>query len=159
MAKRKRGGDLLDMNRNYSGGISGLLSRWLILTLAVWVAASVIPGVGYDTWGSLILAALVLGLLNSLVKPVLIVLSLPFVVLTFGLFVLIINALVLMLASKLVEGFRVEGFWPAVGASLIVSLVSMLFGVRRPATRTWRNVERPTAPRTPPPGKGPIIDV
>lgn len=149
----------MDMNRNYSGGLRGLLTRWLVLTVAVWVAAGVIPGVSYEGGSSLLLAALVLGLLNSLVKPVLIVLSLPFVILTFGLFVLIINALVLMLAAKLVEGFHVAGFWSAMGAALIVSLVSMLFGVKRPETRTWRTVERPTAPRTPPPGKGPIIDV
>ncbi len=149
----------MDMNRNYSGGVKGLLTRWLVLTVAVWVAAGVIPGVSYESGSSLLLAALVLGLLNSLVKPVLIVLSLPFVILTFGLFVLIINALVLMLAAKLVEGFHVDGFWPAMGAALIVSLVSMLFGVKRQEPRTWRTVERPTAPRTPPPGKGPIIDV
>lgn len=136
-----------------------MLTRWLVLTVAVWVAAGVIPGVSYESGSSLLLAALVLGLLNSLVKPVLIVLSLPFVILTFGLFVLIINALVLMLAAKLVEGFHVDGFWPAMGAALIVSLVSMLFGVKRQEPRTWRTVERPTAPRTPPPGKGPIIDV
>ena len=149
----------MDLNRNYAGGIKGLLARWLVLTVAVWLAANVIPGVSYDGWRSLLLSAMVLGLLNSLVKPVLIVLSLPFVILTFGLFVLIINALVLMLVSKLVEGFHVAGFWPAMGAALIVSLVGMLFGGKRSDSRGWTHVQRPVAPRTPPPGKGPIIDV
>lgn len=147
------------MNSHSSSGISGLLTRWLVLTVAVWVATRLVPGVEYEGWASLLLAAMVLGFLNSLVKPVLLVLSLPFVIMTFGLFVLIINALVLMLASKLVEGFHVAGFWPAMGASLIISLVSMLLGVKRPKPRTWMHVERPTAPRSPPPGKGPIIDV
>lgn len=157
--KRKQGGVPLDLTHNYSGGIQGLLTRWLVLTLAVWLAASVIPGVDYDSWGSLLLAALVLGLLNSFVKPVLVVLSLPFVMLTLGLFVLIINALVLLLAAKLVEGFHVSGFWSAMGAALMVSLVSMFFGGKRAEPRPWLHVERPTKSRTPPPGKGPIIDV
>jgi putative membrane protein len=159
MVKRKQGGVPLDLTHNYAGGIKGLLTRWLVLTLAVWVAASVIPGVDYDSWGSLLLAALVLGLLNSFVKPVLVVLSLPFVMLTLGLFVLIINALVLLLAAKLVEGFHVSGFWSAMGAALIVSLVSMFFGGKRAEPRRWSHVERPIKSRTPPPGKGPIIDL
>lgn len=149
----------MDLTHNHSGGIKGLLTRWLVLTLAVWLAASVVPGVEYDSWGSLLLAALLLGLLNSFVKPLLMFLSLPFILLTLGFFVMIINALVLMLVAKLVEGFHVAGFWPAMGAAIIVSLVGLFSGGKRKVDRSWVNVERPVKTRTPPPGKGPIIDV
>jgi putative membrane protein len=159
MVKRRQGGVPLDLTHNHSGGIKGLLTRWLVLTLAVWLAASVVPGVEYDSWGSLLLAALLLGLLNSFVKPLLMLLSLPFILLTAGFFVMIINALVLILVAKLVEGFHVSGFWPAMGAAIIVSLVGLFFGGKRKINRSWVNVERPVKTRTPPPGKGPIIDV
>ncbi len=136
-----------------------MLGRWLTLTLAVWLAAVIVPGVGYDDGASLLAAALVLGLLNSLVKPLLLLISLPFVILTFGFFVLIINAFLLLLAAKLVPGFHVSGFWPAMGAALIVSLVSLFFGVRRNPRPPAPGYESRSGARMPPPGKGPIIDV
>ena len=139
--------------------LPALLGRWLTLTVAVWLAAVIVPGVGYADWPSLLAAALVLGLLNSLVKPVLLVVSLPFVILTFGLFVLFINALLLLLAAKLVPGFHVAGFWSAMGAALIVSLVSLLFGVRRTPRASAGGFQGRAGRRMPPPGKGPIIDV
>lgn len=138
-----------------------MLARWLTLTAAVWLATVLVPGVGYDGWPSLLAAAMVLGLLNSLVKPVLLLVSLPVVILTFGLFVLFINALLLLLAAKLVKGFHVAGFWPAMGAALIVSLVTLCFGVKGRVSRR-RGVDGfqgPAGMRQPPPGKGPIIDV
>jgi putative membrane protein len=138
--------------------------RWLMLTIAVWVSANVIPGVRCDDVQSLLAAALVLGLLNSLVKPLLVLISMPFVVLTFGLFLLFINAWLLMLAARLVKGFRVDGFWPAMGASLIISLLSVILG-KSGRSRRVRVDPRPdvqNGPRPinrPPPGKGPIIDL
>ena len=149
------------------GGWGGMVMRWLVLAVAVWLAAQIVPGVAYDDWQSVLAAALVLGLLNSLVKPLLVLLSLPFVILTFGLFLLFINALLLMLSAKLVAGFHVSGFWPAMGASLIVSLLSVFLGSPahfRGARRTREQAEapdanRPTPIHRPPPGKGPIIDV
>lgn len=141
------------------GRMVSLLGRWLTLTVAVWLAAVMVPGVGYDDVPSLLAAALVLGLLNSLVKPLLLFVSLPVVILTFGLFIPILNAFLLLLAAKLVPGFRVTGFWPAMGAALIVSLVSLFFGVRRRPRRPAGGAGGGGGARMPPPGKGPIIDV
>jgi putative membrane protein len=143
----------------------GVLLRWLVLTLAVWLSAHVVSGVSYDDWQSLMAAALVLGLLNSLVKPLLVLLAIPFVVLSFGLFLLFINALLLILADKLVHGFHVGGFWSAMGASLMISLLTMLLGSPshfRGTARRHGNAagsDEPKVVNRPPPGKGPIIDV
>ncbi|MEI6148512.1 MAG: phage holin family protein [bacterium] len=147
-----------------SGRLWGLGMRWLVMTLAVWVSANVVSGVRYDDVQSLLAAALVLGLLNSLVKPLLVLISMPFVILTFGLFLLLINAWLLMLSAKLVKGFHVEGFWSAMGASLIISLLSMLIGKPGQSRRAGGRPRQagpmePTPINRPPPGKGPIIDV
>lgn len=136
--------------------------RWIVLALAVWVAATIVPGISYDNWQSLLIAALVLGILNAFVKPALKLLSLPFIVVTLGLFLLVVNALVLLLAAWLVSGFHVAGFWSAVGGSLVVSIVSFFLGSpdRRSAQIVVDRVETVSAiPRSPPPGKGPVIDV
>lgn len=144
--------------------VAGMLGRWLVLALAVWAGTHVVRGVSADDWPSLLVAALVLGVLNSLVKPILVALALPFVVFTFGLFLLFINAFLLMITTKVVPGFHVAGFWPAMGASLLISVLSLLLGVpanfRRQRRRTVV-VEpgRRSDGRPPPPGKGPIIDV
>ena len=138
-----------------------LVVRWAILALSVWAAAHVVSGVDYDDAQSLLAAALVLGLLNSLVKPVLVLISMPFVILSMGLFLLLINAFLLVLSAKLVKGFHVAGFWSALGASLIISLMTMLLGAPSSPSRR-RAPPRPEEPQPihrPPPGKGPIIDV
>ena len=100
----------------------GFIFRWFILTIAVWVATRLVPGVDFDRPQDLLFAALVLGILNAFVKPLLRLISLPFIILTFGIFLLVINALLLGLTAWLVPGFHVAGFWPAVWASLVVSL-------------------------------------
>lgn len=136
--------------------------RWLVLALAVWAAAGLVPGIDYANWQSLLIAALVLGILNAFVKPVLNFLSLPFIVVTLGLFLLVVNALVLLLAAWLVPGFHVAGFWSAVGGSLVISIVSFFVGKpeRHGETIVINRVETVSAiPRRPPPGKGPVIDV
>lgn len=136
--------------------------RWIVLSLAVWAAAAIVPGIGYDDGQSLVIAALVLGVLNTFVKPALSVLSLPFVVVTLGLFLLVINAVVLMLAAWLVPGFHVGGFWSAVGGSLVISVVSFFLGSgeRRDGSMIVSRSETVSAiPRRPPPGKGRIIDL
>ncbi len=130
--------------------------------IAVWVASAIVPGVSYDNAQSLLIAALVLGILNSLVKPVMQLVSIPFIIMTFGLFLLVINALMLRMTAWLVEGFHVSGFWPAVGASLVISIVSMFLGYnRKETTKVTTNEDQPpfTNGNEPPPGKGPIIDV
>lgn len=144
-----------------------MLFRWLVLTVAVWVAAAIFyPSVRYDRTQDLLIAALVLGILNTLVRPILRLLSLPFIIVTFGLFLIVINALLLRLTGRLVPGFHVDGFWPAVGGSLVISLISLVLGYSRrrdPPSRShggWRGPFRHARTRHgPPPGKGPIIDV
>ena len=144
-----------------------LLIRWMLTAVSVWVATCMVRGVDYVDWPSLLAAAMMLGILNALVKPILIAVALPLVLVSLGLMLLVINALLLILTSKLVPGFHVAGFWPALGASLIISLVSLILGsnrrrVNRGSFRTPKTTEafrEPSRTRTPPPGKGPIIDV
>ena len=102
------------------------LQRWLIITIAVWVADLFIAGIRYDTASSLLLAALILGLLNAFVRPLLILVSLPLLLLTLGVGLLIINALLLMLVSYLVPGFQVDSFGTALLGALVIGAVSML---------------------------------
>ena len=138
-----------------------ILLRWFVLSLAVWIAALVVPGIGYDSWQGVLAAALVLGILNAFVKPVLQLFSFPFIVLSFGLFLLVINAVLLRLTAGLVSGFHVSGLWPAMGGSLVISIVSMLLGRSGPSKRIVvdRTETMLSNPRRPPPGRGPIIDV
>jgi putative membrane protein len=113
------------------------LVRLLISAAALWVATKIVPGVSYSgDWGYLILVALVFGLLNALVRPVLALLTCPLLILTLGLFTFVINALVLWLtgalSGKLGLGFHVDGFWPAFLGALVVSVVSFLLSVLIP---------------------------
>ena len=131
--------------------------RCLVISLSVFVAANLpMLGIHYDTIGALVTASLLLGIANSLVRPILLLIALPLVLLTFGLFVLVINAFLFYSVGWLVTGFHVPSFWSALGGSLIVSVIGMLLGMnKRPAYTTYRTQAR----RTPPPGKGPIIDI
>ena len=142
-------------------GIAQGIVRWLVLTVAVWIAATVVPGIAYDGWQNLVIAALVLGILNSFVKPLISILSLPFIILTLGFFLLVINAALLGLVARLVPGFHVGGFWSAVGGSLVISLVSVFLGSsgRVERGRFGRTSTLYGSRREPPPGQGPIIDV
>jgi len=104
--------------------MTAFVIRWLVTTLAVFVAAHVIPGISYSSLGVLVGASLLLGIVNAFVRPVLLLLSLPFIILTLGVFILVINALLLLLTSSLVPGFVIPGFWSAFFASIIISIVS-----------------------------------
>ena len=101
--------------------------RFLLSGLAVILAAYLLPGVHVDHYGYALLVALVLTIVNWIVKPILIVLTIPITVLTLGLFLLVINALMIMLVDSLVPGFSVDGFWWALAFSLILSLFNSLF--------------------------------
>lgn len=106
--------------------IGPFLTQWAITALALWVASYIFKGVKFDNTGALIVAALLLGFANAIVRPLLIVLTLPLTLVTFGLFLLVVNALVILLVSALVKGFRLSGFWTALFASLFVSVLSVL---------------------------------
>lgn len=99
------------------------LTRLIVGALAVLISAWLLPGVHVDTVLTAILVALVISLLNAFVRPILILLTIPVTILTFGLFLLVINAFLIMLCAKIVDGFSVSGFWTAMAFSLILSLV------------------------------------
>ena len=103
-----------------------LVTTWLINAAAVWATAHLLPGISIRNFGAALLVALVLGLINTLIKPVLVFFSIPFIILTLGLFMLVINALMLQLAAVFVEGFSVAGFWWAMLGSLCISFVAWL---------------------------------
>ncbi len=103
-----------------------LLIVWLINTLALAAVAYLMPSVGITSAGAAILAALVLGLVNALIRPLLVLLTLPVTVLTLGLFIFVINGLLFWAVGSLVPGFEVGGFWSGVLGALVFSLISWL---------------------------------
>ncbi len=119
--------------------LTPFLVQWAITALALWAAGHIFRGIKFDSTGALVVSALLLGFANAVVKPILIVLTLPLTLVTFGLFLLVINALMILGVSALVKGFRVSGFWTAMFASIFVSLLSLLIGALLggddPATR------------------------
>ncbi len=106
--------------------MNGILIRWLLLTVSIILTSYLVDGIYVESFFSALFAALVLGILNALFRPVLIVITLPINILTLGLFTFVINALLLKMVSGVVPGFYVYGFWSAVFGSLIISLVSWL---------------------------------
>ena len=106
-----------------------LIVVWILNAVALLVVAYVLPGIAVASFWSAMLAALVLGLLNTLVKPLLILLTLPITIVTLGLFLLVLNALVFWLAGSMFKGFQVEGFWWAVAGALLYSVISGLFSL------------------------------
>jgi putative membrane protein len=106
--------------------MKGVVLRWLILTVAIMVAAYLIQGIEVKGFGSALLAAALLGILNAFFRPILIILTLPLNILTLGLFTFVINAFLLMMASGVIGGLEVHGFWAALFGSLVISIVSWL---------------------------------
>jgi putative membrane protein len=104
------------------------LAHWFTVTLSLWVAARLLPGVEVESWSWLLVAGLVLGFVNSIIRPIMVLLTLPITVLTLGLFYLVINGLALSLAAYVTPGFRVESFGWAVTGALVVGLVSWFVG-------------------------------
>jgi putative membrane protein len=102
----------------------GFLLRAAITALGLWVASELLSGLTFDSSAKLVVAAIVLGVVNAFVRPLAFILTLPITVVTLGLFLLVLNAGMVALVAWLVPGFQVSGFWTAVGAALIVSLVS-----------------------------------
>lgn len=100
--------------------------RWIATTVAVMVAASIIHGIRYDTVGSLIGAALLLGILNAFVRPILLILSAPLILLTLGFFILIINGLMLRFVPSIVSGFQVDSFGSAFWGAIVISIISWI---------------------------------
>ena len=103
-----------------------LLLRWLVLALGVTLATRIVPGIRCDDGMTLIAVVVLLSFFNAILKPLLVLFTLPFILVTMGLGVVVINALLFMFVGRLVEGFFVAGFWPAVGGSLVVSITNLL---------------------------------
>jgi putative membrane protein len=102
------------------------LIRLAVNAAAVYLAATLVPGIHVRSAGAVIVAALILGLVNALVKPVLFVLTLPFTIVTLGLFIFVVNAICLALVAWVVPGFTISGFWPALFGAIVISLVSWM---------------------------------
>ncbi|HEY4038265.1 MAG TPA: phage holin family protein [Burkholderiaceae bacterium] len=111
-----------------------LLLHWLLNTVALLVVAHVVPGISVRGWTTALVAAVVLGLVNAVIRPILVLLTLPVTILTLGLFLLVINGLLFWAVSGLMSGFEVRGFWTGVLGALVYSVLTWLLWmlVRRP---------------------------
>ena len=107
----------------------GLVIRWLVSAVALYLTSLVVRGIEVQGVGSLFFAAATIGILNAVVRPLILLLTLPLNILTLGLFTLVVNAAMLKLASEVVRGFEVHGFWSALGGWLLLSLFTFLFNV------------------------------
>lgn len=101
-----------------------LLILWLVNSLAILIGAYVLPWVTVESFGTALLVALVLGIINVILKPILLLITLPINILTLGLFTFVVNALLLLLTDNLIDGFSVGGFWSALLLSLIIGLIN-----------------------------------
>jgi putative membrane protein len=104
----------------------GFLLRAAISALGLWVASLVLPGIAFESTGKLAIAALLLGVVNAIVRPIAFILTLPLTVVTLGLFLFVLNAAMVGLVARLVPGFTISDFWTAMGAAVIVWIVSWL---------------------------------
>jgi len=111
-----------------------ILLKIVLNALAIYVAAYLLDGITLSSVQAALIAGLVLGIVNAIIRPVLIVLTLPFTILTLGLFIFVVNAICLALTAALVPGFEIAGFWSALGGALIVTVVSWVLNgaVREP---------------------------
>lgn len=113
---------------NIEGGkMKTLLIQWIISAASLLIVAHIIPGFVVEGIGTALIAAIIIGLINATIGLFLKIITFPLSILTFGIFLLIINALMLMLASSIVSGFQVEGFWAAFFGAVVLALVNMIF--------------------------------
>jgi len=101
-----------------------IIVRWVLNALALYIVATILPGIHLSDFGSALVAVVIIGLVNVLIKPILFLLTLPVTVITFGLFAFVLNALMLMLASALTPGFKIDGFGTALLGSILLSLIT-----------------------------------
>lgn len=136
--------------------------------LGVLVASQIVPGISAQTIPGLLAASLLLGVFNAFLRPIMLILSLPLLIITLGLFTFVVNALLLMLVGNLVKSFHVDDFWAAFWGGVVISIVAFVANgvIGKPEKRPEaseppqpRNPPSQRKPPAPPPGKGPIIDV
>ena len=111
---------------NYYRGMFKILANWVLNAIALYIVAQLLRGVMVDDFWAALIAVVIIGLINALIKPLLLLLTLPINVLTLGLFTFVINALLLMLAGNITPGFRIDGFGTAFIASILLSVISMV---------------------------------
>ena len=130
--------------------MEGFLIRAVVVGIGLWLASMIVSGIAFNSTQTLIAAALLLGIVNAFVRPIIVLLTLPITLLTLGLFLLVINALMIMLVAWFLPGFLVAGFWSAVFAAIVVSLTSWVMSgwigprgrievmtVRQPPSERW----------------------
>ncbi|HVS54263.1 MAG TPA: phage holin family protein [Opitutaceae bacterium] len=132
-----------------------LLVRWIVLALGVMLATRIVRGITCEDGVTLICVVLLLSFFNAILKPLLVLFTLPFIIVTMGLGVVVINALLFLLVGRMVEGFHVAGFWPAVGGSLVVSVTNWLVSAFVKSNRP----RRPPAPPADAAKRDDVIDI
>lgn len=150
------GGGVAHALRSKMHPLISLLFRWAVLALGVALASEIVPGIGYDTGRTLVAVVLLLSLLNAIVKPILVLFTLPFILLTLGLGMILINACLFLFVGRLIHGFHVDSFWSAVGGAVIVSLTNLLLTQFGPGRPPRRGLGTPARPKKRDPG---VIDV
>ncbi len=139
------------------------LQRWIVTTVAVLVATHIVGGIRYDNWQALLVSTLVLGCLNMFIKPVLMMVSLPLLIVTLGLFTLVINALLLYFVGNLLQGFHVDTFGAAFVGGVVISLITLalntITGTGNARIEVRRGRPRSSGHKPGSGGSGPIIDV
>ena len=128
-----------------------LLVRWLVLALGVMLATKLVPGIRCDDGATLVAVVLLLSLFNAILKPLLVLFTLPFIIVTMGLGVIVINALLFLLVGRLVDGFHVVSFWAALWGSVVVSVTNLLVS-------SFVRTRKPAAPPKPP-KRDDVIDI
>src|SRR5947209_19550705 len=106
--------------------MKGFVFRLVITGLGLWAAETIVPGVRIDGWGNLVVAALLLGIVNAVIRPIILILTLPLTVLTLGLFILVVNGISLALVAWIMPGFALSGLGAAILGSIVVGLTSWL---------------------------------
>jgi putative membrane protein len=133
-----------------NSALKQLLLRWIVLALGVMLATKMVPGISCRDGLTLIAVVLLLSFFNAILKPLLVLFTLPFIIVTMGLGVVVINALLFLFVGRLVQGFYVDGFWSAVLGSVVVSVTNLLVS-------SFVRSARVSSP--PPPKKDDVIDI
>ena len=120
------------MAQNQVNGTGGMIRNLLINTISIFAVSYILSGIEVDSFVTALIVAVVMAVLNVTLKPLLILITIPLTIITFGLFLLVVNVLVLYAAEALIDGFQIAGFWWALAFSLLVTFVnSVLFGLKR----------------------------
>lgn len=114
-------------------GITDFLIHWAIMSAALWLASYIFNGIKFSSRSSLLISALALGFVNAVLRPILFFLTLPLTLVTFGLFALVLNALMIMLVAKVIKGFKLSGFWTAFFVGLFIATFSFLIELLLPS--------------------------